>query len=239
MAETRKIAAGRKRNNLPGTSPVFRRGGDSLRLSPGRAVLLSLLSWPEPGCPAGLKPIVVLVATLIWLALAVLATNYGPSAGFWPVLPVAAVFLMAGFVGGSLIAMLTAILYSLALHFGWLDLDLPDVTREMLTSGYTHKDFIMLLVFVWLCGVPHWRRKFSWFFTLLWGTAVVFAPVIFVLISLYGFYGQLPPAVMNRLLNRDFLIAWGVTVIIAAIAAKILYLIKDFLRRADFDFSGR
>lgn len=239
MVVTRKSSSGRRRNNLSRTSPVFRRGGDRLKLTPGRAVLLSLLSWPEPDCPVGLKPILVLAAALIWLALAALATQYAPSAGFWPVLPVAAVFLMAGFVGGSLVAMIAATFYSMTLHFGLLVLELPDVSREILTSGYTHKDFILLLVFVWLCGVPHWRRKFSWVFTLLWGLAVVFAPVIFILISLYGFYGDLPEAVMKRLLNRDFLIAWGFTVIFAALMAKILYFIKDFLRRTDFDFFGR
>lgn len=240
MVAARKSTSGRRRNNLSKTSPVFRRGGDTLSLTPGRAVLLSLLSWPEPDCPVALKPLLVLVAALIWLALAALATLYAPSAGFWPILPVAAVFLMASFVGGSLVAMIAATFYSLALHFGLLVLELPDVSREILTSGYSHKDFILLLVFVWLCGVPHWRRKFSWFFTLLWGLAVVFAPVILILISLYGFYGDdLPDVVMKRLLNRDFLVGWGFTVIFAALVAKILYLIKDFLRRTDFDFSGR
>lgn len=234
MVEARKPASGRKRNNLPKASPVLRRGGEPLGLRPGRAILLSLLSWPDPDCPAVWKPVLVLVAALIWLSLAALATNYGPSAGFWPILPVAAVFLLAGFVGGSLVAMLAALFYSLTLHFGLLVLELPDVTRDMLTSGYSHKDFILLLVFVWLCGVPHWRRKFSWIFTLGWGLAVVFAPIIFILISLYGFYGELPETVLKRLLNRDFLIAWGVTVIFAAVVAKALYLLKDFLRRVEF-----
>lgn len=101
----------------------------------------------------------------------------------------------------------------------------------MLTSGYGQRDFIMFLVFAWLCGVPHWQRKNSWIFTLLWGLIVVFAPVIFVLLRLYVFYGHLPNMIMKRFLNQDFLLAWGLTIIVAAVAAKLLYLLKDYLRR--------
>ena len=222
----------KRRNNLPQSSLVFRRDGYSVgRTSPGVAVLLSVLSWPEPECPRVLKPLMVMVAVSIWLALAVMAARLGPTAGFWPVLPIGAVFLLASFVGGSLIAMFTAILFSLGLYSGIFHLQLPDVTRELITSGYRHKDFIMILVFTWICGVPHWRRRFSWLFTLLWGLGVVFAPVIYIMIELYGFYGQLPESAIIRYLNREFLVAWGVTVIVAAVTAKILYLIKDFLRR--------
>ncbi len=201
------------------------------RLSPGRAVLLSTLSWPVRDCPAALKPVMVLVAGAFWLALAAAATRIAPPPGAWPILPVAAVFLLAGFVGGSIIAMLAAGAYCLLLYFGVLALNLPDTSREMLASGYRHRDVIMLLVFTWICGVPHWRRNYSSLFTLLWGLVVVFAPVLFILLSIYVFRGYLPEPVVERLLNRDFLLAWGVSVAVAAILAKVLYLLKDYLQR--------
>ena len=222
----------KRRNNLSRSSLVFRRDGDPLgRTSPGLAIVLSALSWPEPECPPALKPVMILIATSIWLAVAVIAAKFGPSAGFWPILPVSAAFLLASFVGGSIIAMLTAICFALGLYLGLISLELPDLTTDTFTSGYRNKDFIMFLVFTWLCGVPHWRRKFSWVFTLLWGLGVVFAPVIYIIINVYGFYGHLPEQIVIRFLNREFLMAWGFTVIVAAVLAKILYLAKDILRR--------
>ncbi len=118
MAELR---GGRRkgRDNLSRSSTVLRSEGSYLgRTPPKVAVLLSLISWPEPECPASLKPLMVLAAILIWLGLAVLATYFGPSAGFWPILPIAAVFLLASFVGGSVISMFAATLFSIGLHFG-------------------------------------------------------------------------------------------------------------------------
>ena len=222
----------KRRNNLSRSSLVFRRDGDNLgRLSPGLAILLSALSWPEPECPPSLKPVMVLVATAIWLTVAIISAKFGPSAGFWPFLPVAAAFLLASFVGGSVIAMLAGLCFALGLRLGLINLNMPDLTTDTITSGYRHKDFIMFMVFTWLCGVPHWRRRFSWVFTLLWGLGVVFAPMIYILINVYGFYGELPESIMVRFLNREFLMAWGVTVIVAAVLAKILYLAKDILRR--------
>ena len=221
-----------KGHNLPRSSLVFRRDGDLPgRLSPPAAVLLSLLSWPDPQCPKLLKPVMVLTATAIWLGLAVLTTKIGRADGFWPWLPLGGVFLLAGFVGGSRIAMLAAALFLLGVNFGFWNSNLSDLTRDMFSSGYPQKDFVVGLVFTWLCGVPHWRRKFSWFFTLLWGLGVVFAPVIYIVINIYGFYGELPESAVTRYLNRELLLAWGVTVITAAVLAKLLYFLKDFLRR--------
>ena len=208
------------------------RGARSLgRRSARGAVVLSLLSWPERDCPPALKPVMVLVASSIWLSLMILTTKFWPYVPPWPILPLGVVFLLAGFVGGSVIAMIAAFGYSLALYFGLFDLNLPTVVKDMVSTGYRHKDFILFILFAWLYGVPHWRKRFSWVFTLGWGGIVVFSPVIFILISVYGFYGELPEAVVGPLLSRQFLVAWGVTMIVAAVLAKILYLIKDALRR--------
>jgi len=222
----------KRRDNLSGARRLVKGGKVVGRRSSGGAVLLSLLSWPEPDCPAALKPLMVLLATLIWLTLMILATKFWPYSPSLLILPLGVVFLLSGFVGGSVIAMITAFCYSLALHFGLFALDLPTVTKDMVSTGYRHKDFILFILFAWLYGVPHWRKKFSWVFTLIWGGIVVFSPVIFILISVYGFYGELPENVVGPVLNRQFLMAWGFTMIVAAVLAKILYLIKDALRRA-------
>lgn len=201
------------------------------RTSPGLAVLLSLLSWPEPEVPGYLKPFLVAAAVAFWLAMMALATQYAPPPGTWPILPIGLALLACGFVGGSVIAMLTAASYAVVIYFGHLHLNLPEATREMVASGYKHRDVVMLFVFSWLCGVPHWRRRFSWLFTFCWGLVIVFSPLIFILVSIYIFYGQLPDFIMERFLNRDFLLAWGVTVVGAAVIAKLFYMAKDGLRR--------
>ena len=228
-------ASGRKKkrqDNFRNARRPARGGRSGGSRSAGGAVLLSLLSWPEPGCPPALKPVMILAAGAIWLSLMILATKFWPYSPPWPLLPLGVVFLLTGFVGGSVIAMITAFGYSLSLYFGLFALELPAVTKDMVSTGYRHKDFIMFILFAWLYGVPHWRKRFSWIFTLIWGGLVVFSPVIFILISVYGFYGQFPESVVGPLLNRQFLMAWGVTMIVAAVLAKILYMIKDALRRA-------
>ena len=232
MAAAKSGQKKKQRNNLQVARRLAKGERSAGRRGAGGAVLLSLLSWPEPNCPSNLKPVMVLVASFIWLALMILATKFWPYSPPLPLLPLGMFFLLAGFVGGSVIAMITALGYSLALHFGLFALDLPTITKDMVSTGYRHKDFIMFIIFAWLYGVPHWRKRFSWIFTLVWGGIVVFSPVIFILISVYGFYGQLPESVVGPLLNRQFLVAWGVTMIAAAALAKILYLIKDALRRA-------
>lgn len=230
MAAAKSGRKKKRQNNLHGARRLAR-GERMGHRGTGSGVLLSLLSWPEPNCPSALKPVMVLVASTIWLALMILATKFWPYSPSLPLLPLGMIFLLTGFVGGSVIAMITAFGYSLALYFGLFDLNLPTVTKDMVSTGYRHKDFILFILFAWLYGVPHWRRRFSWIFTLVWGGIVVFSPVIFILINVYGFYGQLPESVVGPVLNRHFLMAWGVTVIVAAVLAKILYMIKDALRR--------
>lgn len=212
---------------------IFRDGGSRVGgISPVLAAFLSLLSWPEPDCPDVLKPIMVVVATAFWFGLMAVVTIYGPPL-FRPVfiLPLGLVFLLCGFVGGSVIAIFTSVAYALAIYFDLFTLRLPEVTMEIVSSGYRHKDFIMLTVFAWLCGVAHWRRRFSWRFAIIWGLIVVFTPLIHILVNIYVFYGNLPAKAVERLLNHEFLIAWGLTVLAAALIAKILYLFKDFLCR--------
>ena len=222
----------KRRDNFQTARRLAREGRSGRRRSARGAVILSLLSWPEPGCPPALKPVMILAASAIWLSLMILTTKFWPYSPPLPILPLGMVFLLVGFVGGSVIAMITAFGFSLALYFGLFALDLPAVTKDMVSTGYRHKDFIMFILFAWLYGVPHWRKRFSWIFTLVWGGLVVFSPVIFILISVYGFYGQLPESVVGPILNRHFLMSWGVTMIVAAVLAKILYMIKDALRRA-------
>lgn len=214
-------------------SRVPRRAGPAGgQVSPAVAILLSLISWPEPEVPKFLRPWLVLAAAALWLGVMALATALAPPPGTWPVLPIGLALLVCGFVGGSVIAMLTAAAYGLVVYLGFIHLNLPEATREMVASGYKHRDAVMLFIFAWLCGVPHWRRRFSWLFTCCWGLTIVFLPIGFILVSIYIFYGRLPEFMTERFLNRDFLLAWGGTVIAAAVAAKLLYMAKDTLRRA-------
>ncbi|UQZ89221.1 hypothetical protein C4J81_08445 [Deltaproteobacteria bacterium Smac51] len=201
------------------------------RRSAASAVVLSFLSWPEPDCPASLKPLMVLTATGFWLAALVLATEFTHPFEGLPLFPIGVAVLLAGFVGGSAIAVFTTLLYLLCLGLGVVTIQLPEKIHDLVITGYRHKDIIMIVVFSWLYGVPHWRRRFSWLFTLVWGLAVVFAPLIFMMVNIYFFYGHLPDEVEAHLLERNFLLTWGITVITAAVIAKLLYTIKDFLRR--------
>jgi hypothetical protein len=200
------------------------------RTSPWLAILLSLPSWPEPEVPLLLKPFLALAAVAFWLAMMILATQYAPPPGAWPVLPICLALLACGFVGGSVVAVLTAASYAALIYLGYLHLNLPEAAREMAAAGYQHRDLIMLLAFSWLCGAPRWRRRFPWPCAFCWGLALVLAFPAFILASIYIFYGQLPDVTAEGLLNRDFLLAWGVTVALAAVLAKLFSMAKAGLR---------
>jgi hypothetical protein len=200
------------------------------RTSPWLAILLSFPSWPEPDVPLLLKPFLAVTAVAFWLALMILATRYAPPPGVWPVLPIGLALLTCGFVGGSVVAVVTAASYAVLIYFGHLHLNLPEAAQEMAAAGYQHRDLIMLLAFSWLCGAPRWRRRFPWPVTLCWGLVLVLALPAFILVSIHIFYGQPPDVVVERLLNRDFLLAWVVTVALAAVLAKLVSMAKAGLR---------
>ncbi|MDR1921003.1 MAG: hypothetical protein LBS31_04575 [Candidatus Adiutrix sp.] len=202
-------------------------GGDWKRVR----LALSLLSWPEPDCPRALKPVMALLSAGLWLTLMVAATVQAQALSFLPLYPTGLIIMVTGFYGGSLIAVIVAMAYLTLISSGWLLPDLTEIGRALISSGYHYRDYIIFFIFAWLYGVPHWRKKYSGFFTVAWGLFVVAAPMAYIFLKAYPLYGHVPDKILERFAGQGVMLRWLLTVAAAAAVAKMMYALKDALRR--------